>query len=70
MIGRKPSINLEKVKDLVSFLQEQKTARFKGFGIEVEFLPSYEIPEAPKPPTEEQLKYFSAEPDDDVLVRV
>ena len=69
MIG-KPTINLEEVKDLVLFLQEQKAARFKGFGIEVEFLPSYEIPEAPKPPTDEQLKYFSAEPDDDVLVRV
>jgi len=62
--------NIEEVKDLVLFLQEQKAARFKGFGIEVEFLPSYEIPEAPKQPTEEQLKYFSAEPDDDVLVRV
>ena len=61
--------NIEEVKDLVLFLQEQKAARFKGFGIEVEFLPSYEMPEAPKP-TEEQLKYFSAEPDDDVLVRV
>jgi len=62
--------NIAEVKDLILFLQEQKAARFKGFGIEVEFLPSYEIPEASKPPSEEQLKYFSAEPDEDVLVRV
>jgi hypothetical protein len=62
--------NIEEVKDLVLFLQEQKAARFKGFGIEVEFLPTYELPEASKPPSEEQLKYFSAEPDEDVLVRV
>ena len=67
MIG-KPDI--AEVKDLVLFLQEQKAARFKGFGIEVEFLPTYELPEASKPPSEEQLKYFSAEPDEDVLVRV
>jgi hypothetical protein len=62
--------NIAEVKDLVLFLQEQKAARFKGFGIEVEFLPTYELPEASKPPSEEQLKYFSAEPDEDVLVRV
>jgi hypothetical protein len=62
--------NIAEVKDLILFLQEQKAARFKGFGIEVEFLPTYELPEASKPPSEEQLKYFSAEPDEDVLVRV
>ena len=50
-----------------------KVSRFKGLGIEVEFHPDYSemVPEQKQESqaniTEEQLKFFSAEPD--VLVR-
>ena len=63
----------KQIEDLTVFLKSMKVSRFKGLGIEVEFHPDYTemIPEQKQESqaniTEEQLKFFSAEPD--VLVR-
>ena len=63
----------KQIEDLTVFLKSMKVSRFKGLGIEVEFYPDYSemVPEQKQESqaniTEEQLKFFSAEPD--VLVR-
>ena len=62
----------KQIEDLTVFLKSMKVSRFKGLGIEVEFHPDYSemVPEKQESQaniTEEQLKFFSAEPD--VLVR-
>ena len=62
----------KQIEDLTVFLKSMKVSRFKGLGIEVEFHPDYSemVPEQKQESqaiTEEQLKFFSAEPD--VLVR-
>ena len=65
--------NSKQIEDLTVFLKSMKGSRFKGLGIEVEFHPDYSemVPEQKQESqaniTEEQLKFFSAEPD--VLVR-
>jgi hypothetical protein len=64
--------NSKQIEDLTVFLKSMKVSRFKGLGIEVEFHPDYSemVPEKQESQaniTEEQLKFFSAEPD--VLVR-
>ena len=66
----RPSLN--QIKDLTVFLKDKKVARFSGLGIELEFMPDYtemmqEKATASSDLTEEQLKFFSSEPD--VLVR-
>ena len=63
----------KQLEALTVFLKSMKVSRFKGLGIEVEFHPDYSemVPEQKQESqaniTEEQLKFFSAEPD--VLVR-
>ena len=65
--------NSKQIEDLTVFLKSMKVSRFKGLGIEVEFHQDYSemVPEQKQESqaniTEEQLKFFSAEPD--VLVR-